>query len=41
MEKIHFTKMQGCGNDFVIIDYDEFQKFGLEMPEVAKVEAKT
>ena len=33
---IKITKMQGCGNDFVIIDYDEFQKFGLEMPEVAK-----
>ena len=33
---IKITKMQGCVNDFVIIDYDEFQKFGLEMPEVAK-----
>ena len=23
---IKITKMQGCGNDFVILDYEEFQK---------------
>lgn len=28
--------MQGCGNDFVIIDYSEFEKCGLEMSELAK-----
>ena len=33
---IKITKMQGCGNDFVLIDYDEFQKLGKEMSEVAK-----
>ena len=33
---IKVTKMQGCGNDFVILDNEEFQKFGLEMPNVAK-----
>ena len=33
---IKLTKMQGCGNDFVILNYEEFQKFGLEMSEVAK-----
>lgn len=33
---IKITKMQGCGNDFVILDYEEFQKTNLEMPEVAK-----
>jgi len=28
---IKFTKMHGCGNDFIIIDYDEFKKSGMEM----------
>ena len=30
------TKMQGCGNDFVIIDYEEFSKLNLSMPEAAR-----
>jgi len=34
--ELNFTKMQGCGNDFVILDYDEFKKSGLEMDVVAK-----
>ena len=34
--KIKFTKMHGCGNDFVIVDYDEYLKSGIEMPEFAK-----
>lgn len=33
---IKITKMQGCGNDFVILDYDEFQKANLSMEEFAK-----
>jgi len=33
---IKITKMQGCGNDFVILDYEEFKKFNLDMSEVAK-----
>ena len=33
---IKVTKMQGCGNDFVILDFEEFKKFGCEMSEVAK-----
>ena len=33
---IKVTKMQGCGNDFVILDYEEFLKLNLEMPDVAK-----
>lgn len=28
--------MQGCGNDFVIIDYSEYEKTGLKMGELAK-----
>lgn len=34
--KIKFTKMQGCGNDFVIVDYEEYKKTNLEMSEFAK-----
>lgn len=33
---IKITKMHGCGNDFIILDYKEFKKTGLEMNEVAK-----
>ena len=29
MQKINFTKMNGLGNDFVILDYKEFQKTNL------------
>jgi len=36
MNKIKLTKMQGCGNDFVIIDFDEYEKTNLEMSELAK-----
>ena len=36
MKTIKLTKMQGCGNDFVIIDYHEFEKTGLKMSELAK-----
>ena len=28
--------MQGCGNDFVILDYEEFQKMNCKMNEAAK-----
>ena len=33
---IKVTKMQGCGNDFVILDYDEFLKLDLNMSEAAQ-----
>lgn len=33
---IKITKMQGCGNDFVILDYEEFKKMNCEMSEAAK-----
>ncbi len=36
MKTIKLTKMQGCGNDFVIIDYSEYEKTGLKMSELAK-----
>ena len=33
---IKLTKMQGCGNDFVILDYDEFVKMNMMMSEAAR-----
>lgn len=36
MDTVKITKMQGLGNDFVIIDFDEYRKTGLEMSELAK-----
>lgn len=36
MMDVKITKMQGCGNDFVILDFDEYKKTGLPMEELAK-----
>lgn len=36
MTKIKVTKMQGLGNDFVILDYDEYEKTGMPMADLAK-----
>ena len=36
MKTIHFTKMQGCGNDFVILDFEEYRKSRLFMGELAR-----
>lgn len=36
MKTIKLTKMQGCGNDFVIIDYAEYEKTGMKMEDLAK-----
>ena len=33
---VKITKMQGCGNDFVILDYEEFVKLNLSMSDTAK-----
>ncbi len=33
---IKITKMQGCGNDFVILEHEEFLKFNLSMSDTAK-----
>ena len=33
---IKVTKMQGCGNDFVILEYDEFLKMDMKMSKVAQ-----
>ena len=30
---IKLTKMQGCGNDFIILDYGDFLKFNLSMSD--------
>lgn len=35
MPKINFTKMQGLGNDFVLLDYEEYQKTGKTPEELA------
>lgn len=35
MTTIKITKMQGLGNDFVFMDYDEFQKTNMELKELA------
>jgi len=35
-QTIKITKMQGCGNDFVIIDYPEYKKSGMSMSDLAK-----
>ncbi len=36
METVHFTKMQGCGNDFIIIDYPEYKKSRMFMADLAR-----
>ena len=36
MNTVKITKMQGCGNDFVILDFSEYEKTGLQMPDLAK-----
>ena len=33
---IKITKMHGCGNDFVILDYEEYKKMNCEMSDAAK-----
>jgi diaminopimelate epimerase len=35
MTTIKITKMQGCGNDFIILDYEEYLKSGLSMDKLA------
>lgn len=35
MKTIKTTKMQGLGNDFVILDYAEYEKTGMEMSKLA------
>lgn len=36
MTTIKITKMQGCGNDFVVLDYSEYEKSELSMEELAQ-----
>lgn len=35
MTTINITKMQGCGNDFVILDYSEYEKTNMSMSDLA------
>ena len=35
MTKINFTKMQGLGNDFILIEKSEFDKVSEKFPEAA------
>lgn len=35
MTNIKITKMQGCGNDFVIMEYSEYEKTNLSMSDLA------
>jgi len=35
--KIKFTKMQGLGNDFILVDYAEIEKNNLNYGELAKI----
>ena len=35
MTNIKFTKMNGLGNDFIILDYDEYEKAGLPADKLA------
>lgn len=35
MQTIKITKMQGLGNDFVILDYSEYEKTGLSMEDLS------
>ena len=36
MANIKITKMHGCGNDFVFMDYEEFAKTGMTLEELSK-----
>lgn len=36
MTDIKITKMHGCGNDFVFMDYGEFQKTGISLEDLSK-----
>ena len=36
MTKIFFTKMQGLGKDFVILDWEEYRELGIKPAELAQ-----
>ncbi len=36
MAKVKFTKMHGLGNDFIVLDYEEYEKTGLKKEILAK-----
>lgn len=36
MTQVKFTKMQGAGNDFILMEHDEYKKIEKQFPEIAK-----
>ncbi|MBS4759967.1 MAG: diaminopimelate epimerase [Clostridium sp.] len=36
MTQVKFTKMQGAGNDFILMEYDEYKKIEKKFPDMAK-----
>ena len=36
MAQVKFTKMQGAGNDFILMEYDEYKKIEKKFPDIAK-----
>ena len=35
MTQVKFTKMQGAGNDFILMEYDEYKKIEKLFPDIA------
>lgn len=35
MTQVRFTKMQGAGNDFILMEYDEYKKIEKKFPDIA------
>lgn len=36
MTQVKFTKMQGAGNDFILMEFDEYKKIEKKFPDIAK-----
>ena len=35
MTQVKFTKMQGAGNDFILMEYNEYKKIEDKFPQIA------
>lgn len=40
MTNIKFTKMQGLGNDFIIVDFEEYKKLGIKQEDLSELAKK-